>query len=223
MNRFSFYDHLKTYTAAPPDVLRVDEKHLREYAVWNVCGVVITTNHRTDGLYLPPNDRRHYVAWSERTKADFTSDYWTRLYRWYSSTGTEHVAAYLTVYNLSTFNAKEPPRKTPAFYAIVDANRAPEDAELADALDRLNHPAAVTLADLAGPVPSEFSAWLTDRKNARQVPHRVEAVGYVAVRNPHAKDGHWSIDGRRQTVYARHDLPLRDQLAAAGTLVGDRR
>jgi hypothetical protein len=29
-NRFQFYDHMKAYTAAPPDVLRVDEKHLRE-------------------------------------------------------------------------------------------------------------------------------------------------------------------------------------------------
>ena len=25
-DRFQFYDHLKAYTAAPPDVLRVDEK-----------------------------------------------------------------------------------------------------------------------------------------------------------------------------------------------------
>jgi hypothetical protein len=42
---------MKVYTAAPPDVL--DEKHLREYAVFNVCGVIITTNHKTDGLFLP--------------------------------------------------------------------------------------------------------------------------------------------------------------------------
>jgi hypothetical protein len=30
-DRFAFYEHLKTLTAAPPDVLRVDEKHLREH------------------------------------------------------------------------------------------------------------------------------------------------------------------------------------------------
>jgi hypothetical protein len=35
----------------------------------NVCNVVITTNHKLDGLYLPENDRRHFMAWSERTKA----------------------------------------------------------------------------------------------------------------------------------------------------------
>ena len=45
-NRFSFYDHMKAFTAAPPDVLRVDEKNLREYSVLNCCGVILTTNHK---------------------------------------------------------------------------------------------------------------------------------------------------------------------------------
>ncbi len=31
VDRFAFYDHMKAYTAAPPDVLRVDEKNLREH------------------------------------------------------------------------------------------------------------------------------------------------------------------------------------------------
>ena len=219
VNRFSFYDHLKIYTAAPPDVLRINEKHLREYAVFNVCGVIITTNHRTGGLHLPADDRRHYVAWSERTRSDLSADYWTELYRWYASGGTEHVAAYLAAYDLSKFNAKAPPLQTPAFLAIVDANRSPEDAELADALDRLVHPRAVTLADLADAEDGELGAWLRDRKNARQVPHRLETVGYVAVRNSVAKDGLWKIDGRRQVVYAKQELSLHDQHAAASRRV----
>ena len=89
---------------------------------------------------------------------------------------------------------------------------------MADALDGLDNPAAITLADLAGPAPSLFSAWLKDRKNSRQIPHRLEAVGYVTVRNPHANSGLWRIGGRRQAVYARHDLSLRDQIASAERL-----
>lgn len=215
VDRYSFYDHLKTYTAAPPDVLRVDEKHLREYAVFNVCGVIITTNHRTDGLYLPADDRRHYVAWSELTKGDFSPEYWTGLYQWYQRGGKEHVAAYLATHDLSDFDPKAPPPKTPAFYDFVDANRAPEDAELADALDRLGNPAAVTLDEIAGPGQAPFAEWLKDRKNARQVPHRMEAAGYVKVRNEHAGDGLWRIDGHRQAIYARRELSLRDRNAAA--------
>ena len=64
-DRFAFYDHMKVYTAAPPDTLRVDEKHLREHYILNCVGVIITTNHKTDGIFLPPDDRRHFVAWSD--------------------------------------------------------------------------------------------------------------------------------------------------------------
>ena len=71
---------MKVYAAAPPDVLRVDEKNLREYNVLNCCGVIITTNHKTDGIYLPADDRRHYVAWSSLTKEDFTEGYWADLW-----------------------------------------------------------------------------------------------------------------------------------------------
>ena len=217
VNRFGFYDHLKTYEASPPDVHRVDQKHLREYSVPNVCGVIITTNHR-DGLYLPADDRRHYVAWSERTKEDFTSDYWTRFYLWCAGGGTGHVAAYLTSYDLSRFDPKAPPPKTSAFWAVVDANRAPEDADLADALDRLENPDVVTISQLAGPVPSEFSAWLKERKNTKAVRHRLEAAGYVAVPNTAARDRLWRIEGRRQVVYAKHTLTPRDRQAAAARL-----
>ena len=63
VDRFGLYDHCKILLAAPPDVLRINEKYLREYYIFNCLGMVITTNHR-DALYLPPEDRRHYVAWS---------------------------------------------------------------------------------------------------------------------------------------------------------------
>jgi hypothetical protein len=221
VDRFAFYDHLKTYTATPPDVLRCDEKNLREYAVWNVTGVVITTNHKSDGLYLPRDDRRHYVAWSPRTKEQFTSAYWTNLWRWYAQGGVHDVAAYLAEYDLSRFDPKAPPPHTAAFWDIVDANRAPEDAELADVLDHLGNPHAITLADLAGSAPSSLADWLRDRKSARQVPHRLEAAGYVPVRSDTAKDGLWRVNGRRQVVYARTELSVRDRLIAAREIGGD--
>jgi Family of unknown function (DUF5906) len=56
-DRFKFYDHLKVYAAAPPDVLRVNEKFLREYYMFNCVGVVISTNYKTDGIYLAEQDR----------------------------------------------------------------------------------------------------------------------------------------------------------------------
>jgi hypothetical protein len=71
-NRFDFYEHMKPYEAAPPEVLPVNDKHIKTYCIPNLCGVIITTNHKTGGIHLSPDDRRHYVAWSELKKGDFT-------------------------------------------------------------------------------------------------------------------------------------------------------
>jgi hypothetical protein len=218
VNRFAWYDHMKACTAAPPDVLRVDEKNLREHSVLNCCGVIITTNHKTDGIYLPADDRRHYVAWCELSKEDFASGYWNSLWGWYTRGGYRHVAAYLLELDISTFDAKAPPPQTVAFWDIVTANRAPEDAELADVLDRLSNPDATTLNRVRNEATGEFLQWITDRKNRRVIPHRFESCGYTPIRNDAAKDGQWKIAGTRQTVYAKKTMPLAEQLKAARRL-----
>jgi hypothetical protein len=217
-DRFKLYAHMKTMLAAPPDTLRVDEKNLREHYVINACGVILTTNEKT-GLYLPADDRRHFVARSEAKPSDFTEAYWVERWRWYESGGFSDVAAYLTEVDLSGFNPKAPPRKTAAFWRIVDASRPPEDAELADALDELGQPAAVTLSQLAAKAEVGLGDWLLDRKNRRAIPHRLEQCGYVPVRNDAADDGLFKIMKRRQAVYGRADLSVRDRHAAATQLV----
>ena len=218
-DRFAFYDHSKTYIAAPPDVIRVDEKNLREYQVFNVCGVVITTNHKTDGIYLPPDDRRHHVSWSDAMRADFDESYWRALWGFFESGGVHHVAAYLRSLDLSAFNPKAPPPRTRAFEAIVAASNNPEDAEIADLLDAIGNPTAVTIDQLAGEANrqqrTEIHFTLTNHKHRRAVPHKLERAGYEPVRNPDAVDGLFKIDGRRRTVYAKRGLGLAEQLRAA--------
>jgi len=66
INRYSFYESAKTYIVTPPVVVRIDEKHVREYNVFNVLGLIITTNYRTDAIYLPDDDRRFYVEAHEK-------------------------------------------------------------------------------------------------------------------------------------------------------------
>ena len=216
VDRFKFYAHMKSIMAAPPDVLRVDEKNLREYSVFNVCGVVMTTNHKTDGIYLPADDRRHYVAWSEATKRS-SRNLLEVLWTWYEEGGYGHVAAYLAELDLSGFNPKAPPPKTAAFWAIVDANRAPEDAELADVLDNLGRPDAVTLASSSKKRISIFIRGCATVKTGG-IPHRLEQCGYVPVRNDAADDGLFKIKNRRQAVYARTGLSFRGRLEAVRKL-----
>jgi hypothetical protein len=215
IDRFQFYDRMKAYTASPPDVLRVDEKHLNEHNVLNCVGIIITSNYKSDGIYLPPDDRRHFVAWSPLTKEDFSVDYWNRLWRWYRDGGDRHVAAYLDQLDLSDFDPKAPPPKTAAFWDIVDASRAPEDAELADVLDSLHSPDAITIERIGNAANADFQMWIKDRKNRRKIPHRLEKCGYTQVRNDCAKDGLWKINGARQAVYSKSELSIRERMEAA--------
>lgn len=219
VDRFAFYDHSKVYIAAPPDVIRVDEKNLREHAIFNVMGIILTTNHKTDGIYLPLGDRRHFVAWSDRVQGDFDEGYWTGLWSWYATGGLPAVASFLRSLDLATFNPKAPPPKTPAFFAIVAANSAPEDGELRDVIERAGHPDVLVLqhvVDNARAVGLEALAMeFEDRGRRRAVPHKMERAGYVPVRNPDADDGLFKIAGRRQVVYARRSLSVADQVRAA--------
>jgi hypothetical protein len=218
-DRFKFCESTKILIAAPPDVLSVNEKHRPVYYVPNCCGVIITTNHRTDSLYLAASDRRHFMCWSPRVKDDFKQTYWDKLWRWYDNGGDQNVFAYLAQFDISAFDPKAPPPRTPTFWAIINSNRPPEDAELADALDLLNNPDAVTLAMIVDRASHELVEWLKDRKNRRIIPHRLENCGYVPVRNPDAGDGMWKIGSRRLSIYAKRLLPLRDQIEAVKKLI----
>ena len=215
INRFTFYDHTKIYAAAPPDVLRVDEKHLREYYVFNVLGFF---DHQ-------PQDRRHLPAGGRSTalrglvhltKEDFTPDYWRR-----SGAGTAAAALSMSppisASSISAFDPKTPPPQTPACWDIVNTSQAPEDAELADVIDALDNPDVMTLASIAA-ANGGIAEWLLDRRNRRALPHRLERCDYVSVRNPYAKDGLWKLKGARQVIYAKATLSPKDREAAAQRL-----
>ena len=130
------------------------------------------------------------------------------------------MAAYLTELDLSNFDAKAPPLKTPAFWDIVTSNSAPEDSELADLIEALGNPDAVTVSQLVerATAGNDAADWLLDRRNRRSIPHRMERCGYTQVRNPNTGDGRWKLKGRNEVVYAKANLSVSDQMTAAGHL-----
>ena len=152
---------------------------------------------------MPANDRRHYVAWSNCKKEDFPADYWQQLWGFYADGGCEHVTAYLDELDLSSFDAKAPPPKTPAFWDIVNVNSAPEDADLADLLEDLCNPDAITLEQLLVKATGAAAEWLLDRKNRRSIPHRLDRCGYTSVRNPETSDGRWKVKGKNRSSMSR--------------------
>jgi hypothetical protein len=205
-------DHMKDMLATPPDTIRVNEKYINEYYILNRTGMIITTNYR-DALKLPAGDRRTYVAFSERRGEEFSAKYWNKFWAWYEAGGFAHVAALLYQHNLSGFDPKAEPPKTPAFHYMVTASRGAGYNELADAIDALGNPQALTINELMAKAPS--LEWLRDMSKRAAMGHRFTDCHYVGVDNPEAKDGLWKIDNRRQTIYVHLDEPPEQRVAVA--------
>ena len=82
----------------------------------------------------------------------------------------------------------------------------------------MKQPDALTPKQLTANATGAVAEWLTERKNRRALPHRLERCGYVSVRNPDAADGYWVIVGTRQPVYAKASLSQPEQVRAARIL-----
>jgi hypothetical protein len=217
IDRYALHDHMKHILASPPETIRINRKYDPQYPCFNVVGAAVTSNH-SDALYLPADDRRHFVARSERKRTEFSEALFDEMYRWYADGGIGHVAAYLRACTLaqSGFDAKASPPQTDAFREMVSFDRGIEHAELADAIDALGQPEALTLAELAAKAPG--AEWLTDRKQNRSVPHRLQRCGYIRTPNTECEDQQWVIKSKRQMIYTRADLPPYQRVAAAKRL-----
>lgn len=221
VDRYKFYESSKRFIAAPPDTLTCNRKYLAAYDVPNVMAVVITTNNKLSGLFIEPDDRRHYVAWSPAEKP--SAAYFTHLWNWLQEGGKQAVFGYLQHLDIADFNPKADPPKTEAWRQIVAANANPEEAALADALEDAqgNRIQIATVSELAANAQFRghlgLAATLLDRKNARKIPYLLERNGLEALPNPYAKsDLRWRLkDGRREMLYVDRRLPNAERLKLA--------
>jgi Family of unknown function (DUF5906) len=215
IDRFAFYEATKTLIAAPPDTLRVNPKFVTPYYILNVVGVIITTNHKAAGLFLPADDRRHFVAWST-VEPIFAADFWSRRWAWLEKGGAEAVADHLARLDLSAFDPKAPTPHTQAFWEIVNAMRAVEESEMADVIELLGRPPTLIVLDLIREAEfniarfAEFLAFLRDRKNSRLVTVRFEECGYRRLANPGEQTGRWNLVSGRTGVYVRAQMTDRE-------------
>lgn len=238
-DRYKFYEQMKTLCAAPPDVLMMNDKHMRTVAVLNVCGVIYTTNHKVHGMHLAADDRRHFVAWSDVTKEEFEPEYFTELYAWMTlGGGMAHAAAYLDQVDISRWDCKAPPPKTNAFWEMILADTPQESGDMAEVLRQMGNPEAVTIEGLRtvsqamGPSKAEFCEWAWGKdanRHRRALVHRLEEAGYGATANQVAADGRWWIGSTNVTIYTLRKLPgaaryraaqaIQSRPAAAGNIV----
>lgn len=225
--RFTYYRMSKVWKAAPPDTLRVADKNIRRHAVWN-CVFIIEHTNELLGMHLDGDDRRNYVAWSLTTRGDFgTPDQYEEYFRDYRTWrdkqgGAERIAQYLATLDVSSFDPGAPPPRTAAWHQIVAAGQDTEQhGELADVMDSLRWPRAVTLDQLttaAAAIGANGLLAVLNGVNKRAIPHRLLTVKYSQVTNPDAEDGQWKIEGKRKAVYAPDKLTGKARIAAATSL-----
>ena len=223
-NRYAFYNATKTMLAAPPSMARINTKYVPQYYIPNVHCTIMTTNHGTDGLYLVADDRRHYVAGTDLRVSDHAEGYLPGIWGWYAAGGLDHVVAYLHEHDLTGFDAKAPPAKTPEFWRLVDTGVSSAVPELRDAIEAIGGgdgaPKAFTLDMLRAVANThyELHSWLSDRRHAKEVPHRMDDCGYMPVRCSGPADGLWKINKRRVVIYASRELSGSERYQAAEAL-----
>ena len=220
-SRYGFYDATKDVITNPPEAHRINSKHVPQFSAVNVCGVIMTSNH-LDALYIHPDDRRHYVCVSTRTKEEFPPGYFDDMHAWFKNGGDEAVAHFLANLDLSDFNAMATPPKTAGWHRVVAAGLAPESGDLSDVIETLGNPAALTLPMIKARTPADSALRLLfeDAKLRKAIPKRLAEAGYIAVANPdaHKSGGRWPMPGGKTTIYARQELSENEQLAAARLL-----
>jgi hypothetical protein len=192
MSKWAFNERTKVLIAGRPDYCVINPKCLQKYSVRMFCGVVLTTNNLTTGIFIPEDDRRYDVIDAatlhemglEHEGARRT--YFEKLWNWFLTGGDAHMAAYLGSLDISQWSPSGQ-RKTAAHRSVVSEGRQ-GDMWLVDIIEWLGEPEVIR-AD-----------WILNRAVAngekfhdvaRKLSHAIGRVDYQKYRNPANKDDRW--------------------------------
>jgi hypothetical protein len=194
----TFYDMMKIYLAAPPDMLPMDLKYHNIIHVRNVCHVGLTCNDPLK-MYIPREDRRLFVMTSDlpdpKEHPVFVPGYFEDMWSWMANGGAESVVKWLHKRPISAFNSAAPPPMTPGKLAIIESadqvRRSPID-DLFEFYSEHNYggkpPEVFFAKDLLDFVNAQ--SYFDDKNtivkllNAKNFHFKMDDRGYVMVKNP---------------------------------------
>lgn len=121
---------LKPYAAAPPNMLRVNQKNVKQVKVRNIVNATMTTNSQTP-IKITGMSRRFYAVWSDLNTRDEHLNvlpawqaYWEDRWGWMNAGGAEACIWYLrNVVDLSDFNPSQAPKVTDFMREIHEASK----------------------------------------------------------------------------------------------------
>jgi len=209
MTKWAFNEKTKVLIAGNPDTTSINPKYGQKFTVRMFCGVIITTNHLSSGIYIPAGDRRYDVIECATMREMGFSDesimraYFDDLWGWFNLDGGDtHVAAFLNARDISKFNASNGQRKTAAHKTVVSAGLV-GDAWLDDILNDLNYPdhiganIVISMAESKGMKAQEARAKLSNA---------MDRAGYSVNRNYASSDGRWIINRVKFIVYSKKEI-----------------
>lgn len=214
MTRWAFNERTKVLIAGSPDDVMINPKYGQKYSVKMFCGVIITTNHLANGIYIPEGDRRYDVIAAataqemglvdEETKRAYFGELWD----WFLEGGSHHVAAYLATRDILGWSPNTGQRKTDAHRSVVVGGMA-GDHWLVDALDEIAAALGVD-PDAMSCARSDWILQAADRKGElktheirNRLNNSMRRRGYSLFVDPASTDGRVRIGEKRHQVYVR--------------------
>lgn len=166
--RRDLYNTLKPYISAQATRLVVNEKNLRQYYVPNNQNWIVTSNY-DNAIALEDDDRRFWVHRVLIEEAP-NDTYFSKLYAWFKSGGTEKVFGWLKCYDLAGFNPMAKPPLTAAKQTMLDASQPAPVRWLREQLrdgGSFAQRCVLTVGDLVSAAKSNWDAptqWPTEKQ-----------------------------------------------------------
>jgi len=209
MSKWAFNERMKTLIAGQPDYITINPKYGHKYCCRLHCGVIITTNHLTTGIYIPDDDRRYdVIKCATRREMGLESSaaraaYFDKFWHWYESeNGAQHIYAALEDRDLKKFSPNAGQRKTAAHSEIVQIGMV-HDQWIVDAIDLLKSDVLIRADSLWNAV-QKVDVEMTRSKFNRSALHSLRRLGYARLTNTSIRDGRWllaAIEGGKKRVH----------------------
>jgi hypothetical protein len=217
MSKWAFNEATKTLISGRPDTVVINPKYGSKYSMRMFCGVIITTNHLTQGIYIPQDDRRYDVI-ECATKREIGmdkqqfSDYFNELWAWFNNEdGRENIVAYLENRDISNFNASTGQRQTSAHKVVVQ-QALNYDHWLHDIIDELGDPVAIR-GDWI--IEKAVATGMKEVEVRRLMVHAIDRTEYRKLPNLKSADGRFRFGtGKKFTLYAKYGIGENEALNA---------
>jgi hypothetical protein len=222
--KYLFYEQAKTIITSPPEYHSIQDKFIPRHQIPNVNNTIITTNYRSGGLYVPRDDRRYFIVFSDVLRDQLGAEYWRALDAWMAvAENVEEIAAWLMVRDVSHFNPKAPPPRTAAWHEMAEGGQSGETNQLADLVEGFEVFTVAMLAEKASTMQGadvELGNFLRAGKNGTKINRMLNDLGWTKIKNQHDNRGRWLVSGSRVAIYGPDNLPMAVKLAMVANLLG---